>query len=98
MSKLTKRVHVSFDMTVVVDTTDFHKDVVKELAQRCGRGEKLEPMQENILVAALTHGEEAAVEVVLKQGLRSAVKEMVMEASCKEMILKMAPVRVDIRK
>lgn len=98
MSKMTKRVHVGFDMTVVVDTDEMYQKIVLDIAKRAGAGQKVDPKEQNILVAALTYGQEGCLETILKQAFRSFLRDAVMEANSEEMGIKMSPVRVDIRK
>ena len=75
---ITKKFKVSFDVTLKLDseTEEMMREKILDLAHRAGAGEKIEPMDRELLVQALTNGPDGAAAFAVRQGLRNAIKEL----------------------
>ena len=75
---ITKKFKVSFDVTLKLDseTEEMMRGKILDLAHRAGAGEKIEPMDRELLVQALTNGPDGAAAFAVRQGLRNAIKEL----------------------
>lgn len=75
---ITKKFKVSFDVTLKLDseTEEMMREKIMDLAHRAGAGDKIAPMDRELLVQALTNGPDGAVAFAVRQGLRNAIKEL----------------------
>lgn len=94
---MNKQLKVTFNVTATLSDEQEAEFIqsLKEMAKNPKRG----PYFDNILVIALTHGPEGAFEQVLKQGLRTFVKEELGKECARavnEFVLKVAPAKVEV--
>lgn len=94
---ITKKFKVSFDVTLKLDseTEELMREKILDLAHRAGAGagEKIEPMDRELLVQALTRGPDGAATFAVRQGIRNSVKEMFEESGDKS-LFKVSPATV----
>lgn len=92
---ITKKFKVSFDVTLKLDseTEEMMREKILDLAHRAGSGEKIEPMDRELLVQALTHGPDGAAAFAVRQGIRNSIKEMFEESGDKS-LFKQSPATV----
>lgn len=97
---MNKQFTVTFDVTATLSDTQeqtFLK-ALKDMAKDPTRG----PYFDNILVAALTGGPEAALEAVIKQGLREAIKDELghkqSRGASDVCTLKVSPAKVEVKR
>lgn len=92
---ITKKFKVSFDVTLKLDseTEELMREKILDLAHRAGAGEKIEPMDRELLVQALTSGPDGAASFAVRQGLRNNIKEM-FEESGDASLFKVSPATV----
>lgn len=92
---ITKKLKVSFDVTVKLDseTEGKLKELVQGIAKKAASGEKLDGYSRELLVQALTYGPDGAVEYIMRKCLRDGIKEMFNEMGDKE-LYKVSPATV----
>ncbi|QHI00758.1 putative HNS binding protein [Escherichia phage vB_EcoP_PHB19] len=74
---MTKKFKVSFDVTAVVTSEGEQnlRDCVMRVAKEVAAGEQVDDFKKELLVQALTHGPDGLATFLIKQGLRSFVKD-----------------------
>ncbi|UTQ80045.1 hypothetical protein 14Stepyanka_00026 [Erwinia phage Stepyanka] len=78
---ITKRVKVKFDMKLVfpeVDWQEFHKKLLSD-SRKVVNGEKISGLDAKVVQVAVTEGPEAAVELLIKSGVQSFLREQLSE-------------------
>lgn len=94
---ITKRFKVSFEVTAVVNSEseqnllDYFMRVVKAVAA----GEQVDDFKKEVLVQALTHGPDGLATFLIKQGLRSFVKDNYKDLSeSKRKLMRFSPATI----
>lgn len=90
---MTKRFKVTFDMTVVItsEQEENMKNNVMRLAKKAHEGGKLDALEREFLVRALTDGPEGAAVFAMQQSVRKAIRSELTEDG-----IKLSPARVEV--
>lgn len=75
---ITKKFKVSFDVTFKLDRVAEEElnEMVRDIAKEADSGEKLGGYHRELLVQALTYGQDGVVEHIMRKCMRDSIKEM----------------------
>lgn len=96
---MTKRARVSFTLKAVLptDQEDLIVEGLRKLAKAVHSGEKVDAKQKHMLKLWLTEGMDSVIEFVLRDSLRSIIKEGVQEYSDAE-FFSVSPATVEFKR
>ncbi|APD19637.1 Gp5.5-like host HNS inhibition [Pectobacterium phage PP74] len=89
---MNKQFRVAFDVTATLSNEQ--EEALNAALVELAKMDKRTPRQDNLLVQALTHGPEGAMVAIMKDELRTALRELCQEISCDVVNIKFSPATV----